>query len=118
MTILTFLCRALKDASQWYKENKELKRKTLLLLDKDAVDEGVDAGENESNPDTDIENLNRTIKQLSTEVAELQTELDTVKQSEFQTIEENIRLSEVSVDKNKCGADNDGIYKLLGSAPN
>lgn len=88
-------CRALKDASQWYKENKELKRKTLLLMDKDAVDEGVDAGENESNADTDIENLNKTIKQLSTEVAELQTELDTIKETEFQTTEENIRLSEV-----------------------
>lgn len=64
-------------------------------MDKDAVDEGVDAGENDSIADTDIENLNRTIKQLSTEVAELQTELDTIKQTEFQTTEENIRLSEV-----------------------
>lgn len=89
-------CRALKDASQWYKENKALKRKTLLLMDKDTVDEGVDAGENESNFDTDMENLNKTIKQLSTEVAELKTELETIKQIEFQTSEENIKLSEVS----------------------
>lgn len=70
-------------------------------MDKDAVDEGVDAGENESNADTDIENLNRTIKQLSTEVAELQTELDAIKQTEFQTTEENIRLSEVRIITNK-----------------
>ncbi|XP_030761898.1 shootin-1 isoform X2 [Sitophilus oryzae] len=82
----------LKDASKWYKENKELKRKTLYLGDKDAVDEGVDAGE--SSNDADIENLNRTIKQLSTEVAELQTELDTVRQSEFQTLEQNMKLNE------------------------
>lgn len=64
-------------------------------MDKDAVDEGVDAGETDSNAETDIENLNKTIKQLSTEVAELQTEVDSLKQTEFQTTEENIRLSEV-----------------------
>ncbi|KAJ8952834.1 hypothetical protein NQ318_008155 [Aromia moschata] len=42
----------------------------------------------------DIENLNKTIKQLSTEVAELQTEVDSLKQIEFQTSEENAKLSE------------------------
>lgn len=82
----------MKDASNWYKENKELKRKTMLLLDKDTVDEGVDAGE--SNGDSDIENLNKTIKQLSSEVAELQTEVDTLKHIEFTTTEQNIKLSE------------------------
>ncbi|CAH1099291.1 unnamed protein product [Psylliodes chrysocephalus] len=85
---------ALKDASQWYRENKELKRKTLLLMDKDAVDEGVDAGDGDSNCETELENLNKTIKQLSTEVAELQTEVDSLKQTEFQTSEENIKLAE------------------------
>ncbi|CAH2011805.1 unnamed protein product [Acanthoscelides obtectus] len=85
---------ALKDATQWYKENKELKRKTMLLMDKDAVDEGVDAGEGESTGDNDIENLNKTIKQLSAEVAELQTEVDQLKQQEFQTTEENVKLGE------------------------
>lgn len=86
------MSRALKDATQWYKENKQLKRKTLLLADKDTVDEGVDAGDSAN--DADIENLNKTIKQLSTEVAELQTELDSVRQSEFQTLEQNMKLSE------------------------
>ncbi|XP_066245816.1 uncharacterized protein PF3D7_1120000-like [Euwallacea similis] len=84
--------RAMKDATHWYKENKQLKRKTLHLADKDTVDEGVDAGESAN--DADIENLNKTIKQLSTEVAELQTEVDSVKQSEFQTLEQNSKLSE------------------------
>lgn len=69
-------------------------------MDKDAVDEGVDAGEHESIVDTDIENLNKTIKQLSTDVAELKTELETTKQNEFDTTEENIRLSEVSKEIN------------------
>jgi len=86
------MSRALKDATQWYKENKELKRKTMHFSDKDTVDEGVDASEPTNDPD--IENLNKTIKQLSTEVAELQTELDSVRQSEFQALEHNIKLSE------------------------
>ncbi|CAG9865021.1 unnamed protein product [Phyllotreta striolata] len=86
---------ALKDASQWYRENKELKRRTLLLMDRDAVDEGVDAGDGEStNSEAELENLNKTIKQLSAEVAELQTEVDSLKQVEFQTTEENIKLTE------------------------
>jgi len=84
----------MKDATQWYKENKQLKRKTLHLTDKDTVDEGVDTGE--SGNDADIENLNKTIKQLSTEVAELQTELDAVRQTEFQALEQQSKLSEVS----------------------
>jgi chromosome segregation ATPase len=92
----------LKDASNWYKENKELKRKTMLLMDRDTVDEGVDAGE--SGGDSDIENLNKTIKQLSAEVAELQTEVDTLKHIEFTTSEQNVKLSEdldVEKEKNK-----------------
>lgn len=82
---------ALKDASQWYKQNRELKRRTLLL-EKDCVDEGVDTGE--TTPDHDIENLNRTIRNLSAQVARLQTEVECLKQQEFNTNEENIRLSE------------------------
>ena len=94
--------RALQDASNWYKENKVLKRKTMLLMDTDTVDEGVDAGD--SNGDSDIQNLQKTIKQLSAEVAELQTEVDTLKHIEFTTSEQNIKLSEdldSEKDKNK-----------------
>ncbi|EFA09805.1 shootin-1 [Tribolium castaneum] len=91
-TETTAMSSALQDASNWYKENKALKRKTMLLLDTDTVDEGVDAGE--STGDSDIENLNKTIKQLSSEIAELQTEVDTLKHVEFTTTEQNIKLSE------------------------
>jgi myosin heavy subunit len=101
-TETTAMSSALKDASNWYKENKELKRKTMLLMDRDTVDEGVDAGE--SGGDSDIENLNKTIKQLSAEVAELQTEVDTLKHIEFTTSEQNVKLSEdldVEKEKNK-----------------
>lgn len=81
-------CRALKDAAQWYQENKQLRRRTLLLPDQDAVDcvEGAD-----------IDNLRQTLTQLSAEVAELQTELDAVRHSEFQTLEQNAKLCEVKL---------------------
>ncbi|KAL1490841.1 hypothetical protein ABEB36_013466 [Hypothenemus hampei] len=94
-TETTALSRAMKDASQWYKENKQLKRKTLLLMtDKDTVDEGVEDSSESTNDADDIENLNKTIKQLSTEVAELQTELDAARQNESQTMEQNAKLSD------------------------
>ncbi|KAJ3643735.1 hypothetical protein Zmor_026427 [Zophobas morio] len=101
-TETTAMSKALQDASNWYKENKVLKRKTMLLMDTDTVDEGVDAGD--SNGDSDIQNLQKTIKQLSAEVAELQTEVDTLKHIEFTTSEQNIKLSEdldSEKDKNK-----------------
>ncbi|CAH1100515.1 unnamed protein product [Psylliodes chrysocephalus] len=84
--------RVFKDASQWYRENKELKREreTLLIMHKDAVGEG----DGESNCETEIENLNKTIKQLSTKVAELQTEVNSLKEMEFHTSKENIKLAE------------------------
>lgn len=89
----------MQDASNWYKENKELKRKTMLLMDADTVDEGVDAGES---GDADIQNLQKTIKQLSGEVAELQTEVDTLKHIEFITSEQNSKLmEELELEKEK-----------------
>lgn len=87
-----FFFRALNDATQWYKENKVLKRRTLLL-DKDTVDEGVDT--DESNLDTDLENLRDSVKQLSQEVAQLQTELNAVKLLEFEACEANANLTQV-----------------------
>lgn len=64
----------------------------MLFLNTDTVDEGVDAGE--ATADSDLENLNKTIKQLSSEVAELQTEVDSLKHIEFITTEQNIKISE------------------------
>ncbi|XP_018332712.1 shootin-1 [Agrilus planipennis] len=83
--------RALTEASHWYKEMKVLKRRTMLL-DQDAVDEGVD--EDDSKSDSDIDNLNENVKQLSAEIARLQADLNASKLIEFETIEQNINLNQ------------------------
>lgn len=85
--------RALNDASQWYRENKMLRRRTMLL-DTDMVDEGVDA--DDSIGDTsDLENLRASVKQLSAEVGQLQSELHAAKMLEFETSEQNANLIQV-----------------------
>ncbi|KAK9737876.1 hypothetical protein QE152_g10383 [Popillia japonica] len=82
---------ALNDASHWYRENQKLRRRTLLL-DKDLVDEGVDAGENGN--DHDLENLRESVRQLSDEVARLQSDLNAAKLLEFETSEQNVNLTQ------------------------
>lgn len=82
----------MSDASQWYKENKVLRRRTMLM-DKDTVDEGVDT--DEANCDTDLENLRESVKQMSQEIAQLQAELNSAKLLEFETSELNANLTQV-----------------------
>lgn len=64
-----------------------------MLLDNDTVDEGVDT--DESSSDNDLENLKDSVKQLSQEVAQLQTELNSVKLLEFEASEANANLTQV-----------------------
>lgn len=87
-----YMFRALSDASQWYRENKALKRRTILF-ENDMVDEGVDDGENSTI--NELENLKESVRHLSTEVAHLQTELSAAKLLEFETTEQNVNLTQV-----------------------
>lgn len=68
-------------------------RRRTMMLDKDTVDEGVDAGE--SGNDIDLENLKESVKQLSSEVGHLQSELNAAKLQEFETSEQNANLIQV-----------------------
>ncbi|XP_065173451.1 shootin-1 [Atheta coriaria] len=84
---------ALTDASHWYKENKALRRRTLLLQDADAVDEGVDACEPTASDGADLDNLRESVRALSTEVAQLQAELNAAKLAEFEASEHGAQQS-------------------------
>lgn len=57
------------------------------------MDEGVDAGENGN--DHDLENLRESVRQLSDEVARLQSDLNAAKLLEFETSEQNVNLTQV-----------------------
>lgn len=100
----------MQDASQWYKENKVLRRRTLLI-DNDTVDEGVDTDEVSS--DHDLDNLRDSVKALSQEVAQLQTELNSAKLLEFETSEINISLTqELEAEKTKNSALEQDLQQL------
>lgn len=59
-----------------------------MLLDTDTVDEGTD----ENGHSEDLENLRASVKQLSSEVGQLQSELQAAKLLEFETSEQNASL--------------------------
>lgn len=88
----TAMNKALADASNWYRENKVLRRRTMLMDVADSIDEGVDSWETAS--DSDLENLKESVKNLSVEVAHLQSELNSAKLLEFEATESNIHLTQ------------------------
>lgn len=85
------LTRALTEAEQWYKENKELKRRSMLpnvgAAGKDIVDV-VDSGD-------DLQALRKTVIELSENNARLQSELNEAKLNEFEANEQAVNLSQV-----------------------
>lgn len=101
-TLLPYLYvyRALNDASQWYRENKVLRRRTMLL-DKDVVDDGLDSEESIC----DLENLKESVKHLSVEIGQLQSELSAAKLLEFETSEQNANLIQVGTSCNSAYAE-------------
>ncbi|XP_066155875.1 shootin-1-like isoform X4 [Euwallacea fornicatus] len=75
--------RAMKDATQWHKASNQSKRNPRHEVTGD------------SPKDADVENLNRNVKDLSNEGAEVQTELNSVNQSECQILKPSCMLSEL-----------------------
>lgn len=90
--------RAMQQATQWYKQNRELKRKSQVLAQKflQVNPEGIVdidiSDEVDSNSD-DTEQLRETVRELSEEVARLQTELNSAKLQEFEAQEQVTLLS-------------------------
>ncbi|GLH11393.1 Uncharacterized protein GBIM_16177 [Gryllus bimaculatus] len=86
----------------WYSQNRELKRKSAVLVQKflevspAGVLELADEGDNSNSAnkeDDELEGLRNTVKGLSEEVARLQTELKTARLQEFEAQEQVINLT-------------------------
>ncbi|XP_012255511.2 shootin-1 [Athalia rosae] len=90
--------KAMQQATQWYKQNRELKRKSQVLAQKflqvnpDGIIDIDISDEVDSNSD-DAEQLRETVRELSEEVARLQTELNFAKLQEFEAQEQVTLLS-------------------------
>ncbi|KAL0109711.1 hypothetical protein PUN28_014620 [Cardiocondyla obscurior] len=89
--------KAMQQASQWYRQNRELKRRSQIMAQKflnsnpdeslhlDMTDE-VDAND-------DLDQLRQTVKELSGEIARLQTELHSARLQEFEAQEQVMQLT-------------------------
>ncbi|XP_067006993.2 shootin-1 [Anabrus simplex] len=95
---------AMKTASQWYSQNRELKRKSAVLAQKFLevspsgildLDDDTDASSSGSSPreDDELAGLRNTVKELSEEVARLQTDLKAARLLEFEAQEQIVNLS-------------------------
>ncbi|XP_046434545.1 shootin-1 isoform X1 [Neodiprion fabricii] len=92
--------RAMQQATQWYKQNRELKRKSQVLAQKflqvnpeGIVDIDIDISDEVDSNSDDTEQLRETVRELSQDVARLQTELNAAKLQEFEAQEQVTLLS-------------------------
>ncbi|VVC33452.1 Hypothetical protein CINCED_3A025823 [Cinara cedri] len=92
------LQKAMERASQWYKQNRELKRRSSALMQKvksvapSTLDDLTDDTDGTDN-DTEMEELLKTIKELTQEVSRLQAELNKIKLQEFEAQEQTVDLT-------------------------
>lgn len=99
----TTLQKAMERASQWYKQNRELKRRSSALMQKvmsvapstlDDLADDTDGNDNDTdNNDTEMEELRKTVKELTQEVSRLQAELNKIKLQEFEAQEQTVDLT-------------------------
>ncbi|KAF0770342.1 shootin-1 [Aphis craccivora] len=99
----TTLQKAMERASQWYKQNRELKRRSSALMQKvmsvapstlDDLADDTDGNDNDTDSnDTEMEELRKTVKELTQEVSRLQAELNKIKLQEFEAQEQTVDLT-------------------------
>lgn len=98
----TTLQKAMERASQWYKQNRELKRRSSALMQKvmsvapstfDDLTDDTDGNDDTDNNDTEMEELRKTVKELTQEVSRLQAELNKIKLQEFEAQEQTVDLT-------------------------
>ncbi|XP_076667847.1 uncharacterized protein LOC143368718 isoform X2 [Andrena cerasifolii] len=90
--------KAMQQASQWYRQNRELKRRSQIIAQKflhtnpeGSVDLEL-SDEVDSNFE-DLDQLRETVKELSKEIARLQTELHSARLQEFEAQEQVTHLT-------------------------
>lgn len=85
--------KAMQQASEWYRQNRELKRRSQIITQKllqtnpDGVMDFELSDEVDSNFE-DLDQLRETVKELSKEIARLQTELHSARLQEFEAQEQ------------------------------
>lgn len=90
---------AMKSASQWYMQNRELKRKSAVLAQRCLREASVsitdipDEADTASSTDGDLDSLMKTIKELTEEVGQLQAELSATRLQEFEAQEQAMSLA-------------------------
>ncbi|XP_050531957.1 shootin-1-like [Daktulosphaira vitifoliae] len=93
------LNKAIERASQWYKQNRELKRRSSALMQKvmsvapATLEDLEDDTDGNDNNDTEMEELRKTVKELTQEVSRLQAELNKIKLQEFEAQEQTVDLT-------------------------
>ncbi|OWR51449.1 putative Rho-associated protein kinase [Danaus plexippus plexippus] len=106
----------MQQAGEWYKQNKQLKRKsTALMMTAGAVDIDLDATDaaSDSSSNEEVEFLKRTVTELSEQVAALQTDANAARLQEFEAHEATVQLAqELEAEKEKCAAQEKQLHEL------
>ncbi|XP_078048861.1 uncharacterized protein LOC144476128 isoform X2 [Augochlora pura] len=90
--------KAMQQATQWYRQNRELKRRSQIItqkLQQTNSDGSLDlelSDEVDSNFE-DVDQLRETVKELSKDIARLQTELHSARLQEFEAQEQVMQLT-------------------------
>jgi chromosome segregation ATPase len=85
----------MKSASQWYFQNRELKRMSAAIAQKCSKEATVTLDEPDvvTSTDGDLDNLMQTIKELTDQVGHLQAELNSARLQEFEAQENAVSLA-------------------------
>ncbi|KAK1127577.1 hypothetical protein K0M31_004108 [Melipona bicolor] len=90
--------KAMQQASQWYRQNRELKRRSQIITQKflQSNPEGsldLEIPDEVDSNFEDLDQLRETVKELSKEIARLQTELHSARLQEFEAQEQVTHLT-------------------------
>ncbi|OAD62234.1 hypothetical protein WN48_06875 [Eufriesea mexicana] len=90
--------KAMQQASQWYRQNRELKRRSQIITQKflQTNPEGsldLEISDEVDSNFEDLDQLRETVKELSKEIARLQTELHSARLQEFEAQEQVTHLT-------------------------